>query len=35
MDEQTELEPLVRQWEAEGKWIDSGNWSSQRLATSA
>ena len=26
MYEQTELEPLVRQWEAEGKWIDCGNW---------
>ena len=25
MYEQTELEPLVRQWEAEGKWIDCGN----------
>ena len=26
MYEQTELEPLVRQWEAEGKWIDCGSW---------
>jgi len=26
MYEQTELEPLVRQWEAEGKWIYCGNW---------
>ena len=26
MNEQSELEPLVRQWEAEGKWIDCGSW---------
>ena len=26
MYEQTELAPLVRQWEAEGKWIDCGDW---------
>ena len=26
MYEQRELEPLVRQWEAEGKWVDRGSW---------
>ena len=26
MYEQTELEPLVRQLESEGKWIDCGSW---------
>ena len=26
MYEQTELTPLVRQWEGEGKWIDCGSW---------
>jgi hypothetical protein len=26
MYEQTELAPLVRLWEAEGKWINKGHW---------
>ena len=26
MNEQLYLEPLVRRWEAEGKWIDRGRW---------
>jgi hypothetical protein len=30
MYEQTELAPLVRQWEAEGNWIDRGDWKPAR-----
>lgn len=26
MYEQTELAPQVRQWQAEGRWIDRGSW---------
>jgi len=26
MYEQTELAPLVRQWETDGKWIERGAW---------
>jgi hypothetical protein len=26
MYEQTELAPLISQWEAEGKWINRGTW---------
>jgi len=30
MYEQTELAPLVKKWEAEGKWIDLGSWQRAR-----
>ncbi|MEQ1828250.1 MAG: hypothetical protein ABL921_19985 [Pirellula sp.] len=30
MYEQTELAPLVQQWQAEGKWIDHGSWQRAR-----
>jgi hypothetical protein len=32
MYEQTELAPLISQWEAEGKWINRGTWSQVHIA---